>query len=136
MASPIQRVFAQVHSTKGLAFPNTVAALVALGVTRYHVDYTGQCVTAYTQSPGQVERMPFPAPIVQPEATWHTDGVARALRRVQTGETKYDEFAQECVDAGVCGYFAFLTGKNVLYYGSQGQVHVERFPGTVAKNAD
>ena len=136
MSSAIQRVFTQVHSAQGLPFPNTVAALLALGVTRYHVDYSGQCVTTYTQSPGQVERVSFPAPTVQSDARWHADGVVQAVRRVQAGKTTYHEFSQECVDAGVCGYFAFLTGKNVMYYGSQGDVHVEHFPTTAPKNAD
>lgn len=130
MATPIQRIFAQVHSPKGLPFPNTVSALTALGVIRYHVDYVSEAVTAYKTSTEEVERIAFPAPPrTISNAIWNMESVVSAIRNVQQGKTTYSEFAQECVEAGVCGYLAFLTGQNVLYYGSQGDVHVEWFPG-------
>jgi len=133
--SAIQKIFAQVHSANGLAFPNTVSALMALGVTRYHIDYTAGTATTYTSqsSPesgeAEVEKVKIPSPAMSPRTSWSKDGVVKAIKRVQAGETKYAAFAQECVDSGVTGYLAFLSGKNVLYYGEKGEVHVEWFPG-------
>jgi hypothetical protein len=37
---------------------------------------------------------------------------------------------RECgMEAGVQGYFAFLRGKRVTYFGRQGDPHTEWFPG-------
>jgi len=30
--------------------------------------------------------------------------------------------------AGVIAYWAFLTGRKVMYFGRKGEVHVEEFP--------
>jgi hypothetical protein len=43
----IRNVWHQVHSGNGIAFPKTVELLSQLGVSRYHVDYVAQTVTAY-----------------------------------------------------------------------------------------
>ncbi|OAP61480.1 hypothetical protein AYL99_03683 [Fonsecaea erecta] len=148
--TPVQAVFAKVHhSTPGLTFPKTVAALLQLGVTRYHVDYSAHTTTTYAprkstsatatatdtdaDTPSiETEQIAIPAPsagLFKPDTPWDAAALTRAIRRVQRGETVYAEFARECVDAGVAGYFAFLTGRRVLYYGRDGDVHVEWFPG-------
>jgi uncharacterized protein YbcV (DUF1398 family) len=31
--------------------------------------------------------------------------------------------------AGVIGYWAFLSGRKVIYFGRKGELHVEEFPG-------
>ncbi len=31
--------------------------------------------------------------------------------------------------AGVIAYWAFLTGRKVIYFGRKGEFHVEEFPG-------
>jgi len=133
----IQKVFAQVHSPSGFTFPQTVAALLALGVTRYHIDYTARTATAYKPNDGtdgntQIETdvSAIPAPTVVPGTAWRQEGVVAAIRRIQSDKAMtYAQFAQECVDSGVVGYLAFLTGKQVLYYSADGDVHVEWFPG-------
>ncbi|KIW29447.1 uncharacterized protein PV07_05261 [Cladophialophora immunda] len=147
--TPIQGVFAKVHSASGLTFPETVASLLKLGVTRYHVDYVARTTTTYTprstptsaddNAPTttiETEHVAIPAPAVTPGTAWDQAGLARAIRRVQARETVYAEFARECVDAGVAGYLAFLAGKRVLYYGLDGDVHVEWFPGARPKDQE
>ncbi|KAK5046511.1 hypothetical protein LTR84_008314 [Exophiala bonariae] len=136
-SSAIQKIFAQVHSASGLTFPNTVSALIALGVTRYHIDYSSGIATTYkntTKDEGiEIEQVKITSPPLSSRTPWSKSGLVKAIRRVQAGETKYKEFAQECVDSGVTGYLAFLLGKNVLYYGADGDVHVEWFPGAEPK---
>lgn len=132
--TPIQNVFAKVHSPEGLPFPHTVAALLALGVTRYHVDYVERTATTYkpdgTTEGYEIEHAAIPSPAIPCRTAWNKDAVVKAIQRVQRGETKYAEFSRECIDAGVAGYLSFLAGKRVLYYGGQGDVHTEYFPGT------
>ncbi|ETI24511.1 hypothetical protein G647_03880 [Cladophialophora carrionii CBS 160.54] len=142
--TPVAKIFAQVHSPRGLRFPETVASLLALGVTRYHVDYTSSLITAYSASntssrPRTIttEQITFVGPThsgpnidVNPNATWDPTGVKTAIKRIQTGESStYADFSSEITAAGVVGYFAFLEGKRVVYYGPEGEVHVEWFPG-------
>jgi hypothetical protein len=42
-------------------------------------------------------------------------------------EIRYPEFVKRAREAGVAGYEAFLSGKEVLF-GRQGEFHVEEFP--------
>ncbi|KAJ9617302.1 hypothetical protein H2200_001023 [Cladophialophora chaetospira] len=138
--SPIAKVFAQVHSPD-LPFPKTVAALLALGVTRYHIDYASSLATAFSQNIASgttsTEQIPVPTPRSIPNGKWDPSGVKNAIKRVQSGQTPtYDDFSQEIIQAGVVGYFAFLTGKKVVYYGAEGDLHVEWFPGAGPKQED
>lgn len=132
----VQQVFARVHSPEGMNFPQTVAALLDVGVTRYHVDYAASTATAYridsiTDTSFQIDVARIPGPTVLSATSWNGAEVVEAIRSVQRGESTYEEFARRCVAAGVTGYLAFLTGKRVVYYGSQGEMHVEWFPGAV-----
>ena len=61
-------------------------------------------------------------------ATFSAAGVEAAVRASQRGEIKYVEFAARSMAAGCVGYFAQITGRQVLYFGRNGEVHVERFP--------
>jgi uncharacterized protein YbcV (DUF1398 family) len=139
--SPIAKIFAQVHSPSGLRFPETVAALLALGVMRYHVDYTSSLVTTYSatttttsKATMMTEQIPVPTHdlhITTPDARpWDQTGIKTAIKRAQAGESAtYADFSREIIAAGAVGYFAFLAGKRVVYYGQEGDVHVEWFPG-------
>jgi uncharacterized protein YbcV (DUF1398 family) len=42
---------------------------------------------------------------------------------------KYREFTRRAMEAGVQGYFAFLRGQRVTYFGRGGDQHTEWFPG-------
>jgi uncharacterized protein YbcV (DUF1398 family) len=41
---------------------------------------------------------------------------------------RYPAFVQRSTAAGVIGYWAFLTGKRVSYFGRKGEQHIEEFP--------
>ena len=138
--TPVAKVFAQVHSP-GLPFPKTVAALLALSVTRYHVDYASALVTTYSSTtPSKTittEQVHSPSPKVKSGTPWSQDGIVNAIKRVQSGQTAtYEEFSGEIIDAGGAGYIAFLTGQCVLYYGHEGDMHVEWFPGAGPKQSE
>ncbi len=38
------------------------------------------------------------------------------------------EFVSRSTAAGTVGYWAFLTGKRVIYFGRKGEQHIEEFP--------
>lgn len=39
------------------------------------------------------------------------------------------EFVKRATAEGVLRYWAFLAGRQVVYFGRKGEQHVERFPG-------
>jgi hypothetical protein len=41
----------------------------------------------------------------------------------------FREFTRRAMAGGVAGYIAFLRGKRVMYWGRNGEQHVEWFPG-------
>ena len=55
--------------------------------------------------------------------------VQDAVRRAQRGEVFYPEFVKLTAQAGCVGYFVQITGRRVQYFGRDGDVHVELFPG-------
>lgn len=44
-----------------------------------------------------------------------SSGVVSAIRGAQTDTIRYPEFVKRATTAGVIGYWAFLTGKKVIY---------------------
>lgn len=53
---------------------------------------------------------------------------AAILDSQQHGQ-KFRVFCERAMRAGVQGYFAFLRGQRVTYFGRQGDQHTEWFPG-------
>jgi len=112
-----------------LAFPEAVRRLLETGVEYYHVDYlalrktfhdgTGAVVT----TPIHYEGLPPVAPRLDAAA------LRAAILDSQRHGQAYREFTRRAMEAGVQGYFAFLTGRRVTYLGRDGEQHVEWFPG-------
>ena len=55
-------------------------------------------------------------------------GIVAAIRGAQTDTVRYPEFVTLATAAGVIGYWVYLTGKKVIYFGRKGEAHVEEFP--------
>jgi uncharacterized protein YbcV (DUF1398 family) len=51
-----------------------------------------------------------------------------AIRGAQADTVRYPEFVARATAAGTIGYWAFLTGERVVYFGRKGEQHVEEFP--------
>jgi uncharacterized protein YbcV (DUF1398 family) len=62
-------------------------------------------------------------------AAFSATGIVAAIRGAQADSIRYPEFVRQSTAAGVIAYWAFLTGKKVIYFGRQGEMHVEEFPG-------
>ena len=56
-------------------------------------------------------------------------GIVAAIRGAQSDTIRYPEFMKQAAAAGVIAYWAFFTGKKVIYFGRQGEMHIEEFPG-------
>ena len=54
--------------------------------------------------------------------------IVAAIRGAQADTIRYPEFMKRATAAGVVAYWAFLTGKKVVYFGRRGEMHIEEFP--------
>lgn len=118
-----------------ISFPEVVSQLLAAGVEYYHVDYVGLKKTFYSAG-GNVVVTPInfeglPAVAVE----FCAESLRANILDSQRNGQKFRDFTRRAMEAGTQGYFAFLRGKRVTYFGHQGDQHTEWFPGaTPAKN--
>ena len=112
-----------------IAFPEVVRQLLATGVEYYHVDYVAMRKTFYgadgdtVVTPIVYEGLPAVAREFDPAK------LRAAILDSQRHGQKYREFTRRAMEAGVQGYFAFLRGQRVTYFGRGGDQHTEWFPG-------
>ena len=108
-----------------LTFPQVVQRLLAAGVESYLVDFAAARKTCYLAD-GTTHTEPM---ILDPVAAdFNAAGVVAAIRGAQADTIRYPEFLRLSTAAGVTGYWAFLTGKRVIYFGRKGGQHIEEFP--------
>jgi uncharacterized protein YbcV (DUF1398 family) len=110
-----------------MTFPQVVQQFLALGVESYFVDFAAARKTCYFAD-GATHTEPMilqPGPIA---AEWSGSGLVAAIRGAQADTIRYPEFVRRATAAGVIAYWAFLTGRRVVYFGRQGEQHVEEFP--------
>ena len=117
-----------------MPFPQIVAKLIEAGVEYYHVDYVGCCKRFYDGSGACVvtaityENLPAVAADLDVEA------LRENVRDSQQKGQHYRDFTSRAMRAGVQGYFAFLRGRRVTYFGRAGDQHTEWFPRAEPKD--
>jgi len=111
------------------SFSEIVGKLISAGVEYYHVDYV--CLrTAFYGPGGDVVETPIPLddrPAVGAE--FDAAALRAAIVDSQRHGQKFRDFSRRAMAAGVQGYFAFLRGKRVTYWGRTGDQHTDWFPG-------
>lgn len=108
-------------------FGDVVMRLLSIGVERYHADYSRHECTYYLPD-GSSLVVPVPHPPHAIATEFSAAAVEASIRRSQRGEIKYLQFVAQTCAAGCVGYFVQLTGRRVIYFGRQGEQHVEPFP--------
>jgi uncharacterized protein YbcV (DUF1398 family) len=107
-----------------MTFPQVVAQLFAAGVESYLVDFASGRKTYYLADGGtHTESMILELRPVAPD--FSADDLVVAIRGAQADTVRYPEFVSRATAAGTVGYWAFLTGKRVVYFGRKGEQHVE-----------
>ncbi len=110
-----------------ITFPQVVKGLLEVGVESYCVDFATKQKTHYL-SGGTTHTVPMildPGPI---PAEFNSDAIVAALSDAQADVIRYPEFVKRVTAAGVIGYWAFLTGKRVVYLGRKGEQYIREFP--------
>jgi uncharacterized protein YbcV (DUF1398 family) len=114
--------------TGAMSFPEVVAQLLNAGVEYYHADYVGMRKTFYSADGGMaLTSIPYEG--LPPVSAEFDRAALRAdILDSQQNNQPYREFTRRAMAAGVQGYFAFLRGKRVTYWGRGGDQHTEWFP--------
>lgn len=122
----IHEVLAETQAGK-LIFPEVVRRLLEVGVESYFCDLAAGADTFYlSNGKTHVEKMILPLSPVAEE--FSSSDVIAAIRGAQADQIRYPEFMKRSAAAGVIAYWAFLTGRKVIYFGRKGESHVEDFP--------
>ncbi len=117
------------HTLQGkISFPEVVGVLIQEGIESYHVDYV-RSENTYYKSNGEThtELVSHKYPVSQKE--FSVEKVKNSIKRIQAREIDYHHFSEEIIEAGCVYYIAYLSGKRVIYFGREGDFHVEYFPG-------
>jgi len=108
-------------------FPQIVTRLGEIGVERYHADYCRQETTFYLVD-GQSLVIPLPRESEPLGQEFSATDIEAAVRQSQRGEHDYGDFVRKTMSAGCVGYFVQITGRRAIYFGRQGESHMEHFP--------
>ncbi len=110
-----------------MTFPQVVGALLEAGVESYFVDLAAGRETFYLAG-GETHSEAMILKVDAIAEEFSDAGLVAAIRGAQADTVRYPEFVKRSTAAGVIAYWAFLTGKKVLYLGRKGEMHVEEFP--------
>ena len=122
----IREVLAESNTGK-LIFPQVVQRMLAAGVQSYFVDAVRAEHTVYfADGATLIENMHLALDPVAPQ--FSKPAIVAAIRAAQRDEIRYPEFMRRSSAAGVVAYWAYLTGRKVIYFGAEGDFHVELFP--------
>lgn len=111
-----------------ISFGEVVKLLMEAGIERYHADLCRSEKTYYL-SDSQSETLSTKMLQMKPARDFVASEVDAAVRSSQAGKIDYQEFCRRVLAAGCVGYHVFIVGRQVIYYGRNGEQHVEPFPG-------
>ena len=128
----VMQICVQGSLSGSLTFPEVVGRLAAIGVERYHADYSRQEITYYLSN-GESHVVAVPYPAHETAAEFSSNAVEAAVRQSQRGEHAYRDFVRKTMAAGCVGYFVQIAGRRAIYFGRNGEAHVEQFPPAPAQ---
>lgn len=115
-------------SNAGLfTFPEVIGELIKSDVESYFADYRRMEITYYTRQDNACT-IAMPEMKVEIASTFNPAELQAAIRAAQRDEIRYPEFKKRSMAAGCVGYFVWIAGKQVNYFGRLGELHVEKFP--------
>ena len=119
------------HESKAgtTTFPEVIAALVAENIEGYYKDLLRREVTYYLCD-GRTHSEPLTLPPHPVPQAFSEDALVAAIRAAQRDEVRYPEFILRAMDAGTAAYRVFVTGRRAIYFGRNGDIHVEHFPAS------
>ena len=118
---------AQKNNAGMFTFPEGIGELIQLNVESYFADYR-RMETAYYTKQGEACTVTMPQMEVEIPLTFNPVELQASIHAAQRDEIRYPKFKKSSIAAGCIGYFVWIAGKQVTYFGRLGQLHVEKFP--------
>lgn len=112
-----------------MSFPEIIGALMQAGFDGYAVDFRRGMATYYPP-----EAAPLDIAMHRLDAAiaphFEAEAIRAAIREAQSNAPgyTYPGFCIKAATAGCAGYIVSLLGRRVVYYGRDGEMHVEHFP--------
>jgi uncharacterized protein YbcV (DUF1398 family) len=109
-------------------FPEVVKKLAGAGVCSYTADLVSLAKTYYgADREVHSEVMPLSG---VPSIAEAFDGAAisTAIRSIQQRQLGYADFLRQIMEAGCSQYQVFIGGRKAIYFGRNGDFHIEAFP--------
>jgi uncharacterized protein YbcV (DUF1398 family) len=130
MQASVQRLIEQssrASQAGTVSFAAVVDTLMQAGVESYFADYRA-CSTTYYLPDGDSCAIELKVPPTAIAADFDAAALQAAIRGAQRGDVRYPEFQNLSRAAGCVGYFVWIAGRHVVYFGRRGEQHVEKFP--------
>lgn len=106
-------------------FPHLAETLRSAGVT-HNIWTLPSCQSIYLTKFGSVVTQGTPLVTGQADVpNFDRDGLIRAIRADQAGESSFPEFLTACWQAGVIRYDVDFEGRKVSYFGAQDETYIE-----------
>lgn len=111
-----------------MTFPEIVMKLASIGVESYTVDFLKNEKTFYLAN-GETftEKLPRHKTAIPPN--FDHPVVQEAIRASQQKQIDYPAFVDKVLGAGTAVYTVYISGKQAIYFGRRGEMHIEKFPG-------
>lgn len=117
----------QASQAGSIHFGQVIGALSEIDVESYFVDYRTRQVTYYFPTNETISLVYDSNNDAIGESFSQAD-VKSAILGAQRGEVMYPEFKKLSQAAGCIGYFVWIKGRHVSYFGRKGETHIEHFP--------
>jgi uncharacterized protein YbcV (DUF1398 family) len=111
-----------------MSFPEVVGHLLKAGIDFYYVDYLTRQKTFYHHTDESVTTTIHYVDLPSVPAQLDKVNLKAIILDSQVNHQTYEAFTRRAMQAGTVGYFAFLTGRRVVYWGRDGESHIEYFP--------
>lgn len=111
-----------------LTFPQVLEKIASVGIEGYLCDLRCATKTYYMPDGNTVivgENL-AKTPIAE---RFDPARVSAAVRQSQRNEHSYRDFCRKIAEAGCAGYIVTLPGRRAVYFGRDGEVYTEHFPG-------
>ena len=115
--------------TGELTFPEQIKKLMEHDIERYSVDLVGLTKSSYAIN-NECYTKPFPYNPGAVAEALDVEALKDAIKASQQKEIDYKTFLNRAVAAGCCWYQVFIRGKKVVYFGRNGDTHIELFPSS------
>lgn len=110
-----------------ISFPEVVGKLIEADIDSYIANLITASKVYYKDN--QTFEIPLNIKYAaKPALEFNTAKIYEAVRAIQAKKIAYQEFIKQIMEAGVVIYGVYIKGRKAIYFGRNGEQHVELFP--------